>query len=604
MNRLENYHEHLWERGFDMNRYYTAEKNIQMLIAIMKAHGIKKVVASPGSTNVTLIASLMYDGSFEMYSAPDERSAAYIACGMAAESCEPVALSCTGATASRNYIPGLTEAYYRKLPILAITSTQHMGQIGQYVPQVIDRTIPLNDIVNLSVQIPIINNDTDAWAVNTKLNEAVLELRHRGGGPVHINLTTSYLVSPIDFSVKTLPATRIINRIQYGDEFPDLEGKKVGIFVGNHKQFSKDEISSIDLFCEKYNSVVLCDHTSNYYGKFAMSASLISAQDTYKSTNLNMDVLVHIGEVSGSYMSFNPKEVWRVSPDGVIRDTFKKLKNVFECSEKFFFDCYNAKKQDIELSNDYYNEWESEYNKLNKNIPELPFSNIWMAQNTFNRIPSGSFLHLGILNSLRAWNFMQIRPDICSFSNTRGFGIDGLMSSLIGAALVNEDKLHFLIIGDLAFFYDMNVLGNRHVSPNLRILLVNNGKGTEFKNYTNFASEFGVETDKYIAAGGHYGNKSKDLVKHYAEDLGFSYIAASSKTEYLEGLDRFTSLDEKEKPILFEVFTDEKDESDALYIMRNLGTTGSLKIKSATKSIVKNVLGENTVSKVKKMLAK
>ena len=77
-----------------------------------------------------------------------------MACGLAAESGEVVALSCTGATASRNYIPGLTEAFYRKLPILAITSTQHTGRIGQLKPQVIDRSVIQKDIAVLSVYIP------------------------------------------------------------------------------------------------------------------------------------------------------------------------------------------------------------------------------------------------------------------------------------------------------------------------------------------------------------------------------------------------------------------------------------------------------------------
>lgn len=98
-----------------MEYYYTEEKNIQMLIYLMKAHGIKKVIASPGTTNVTFVASIQQDSFFEIYSVADERSAAYMACGLAAESGEPVALSCTGATASRNYVPGLTEAFYRKL---------------------------------------------------------------------------------------------------------------------------------------------------------------------------------------------------------------------------------------------------------------------------------------------------------------------------------------------------------------------------------------------------------------------------------------------------------------------------------------------------------
>ena len=107
-----------------MEQYYTNERNVQIVIGLLKAHGIKRIVASPGSTNVTFVASVQQDPWFEIYSCVDERSAAYMACGIALETGEPCVLSCTGATASRNYFSALTEAYYRKLPILAITSTQ------------------------------------------------------------------------------------------------------------------------------------------------------------------------------------------------------------------------------------------------------------------------------------------------------------------------------------------------------------------------------------------------------------------------------------------------------------------------------------------------
>lgn len=84
-----------------MDKYYTSERNVQIVLALLKAHGIRKVIASPGTTNITLVASMQQDPFFEMYSSVDERSAAYMACGLAAESGEPVVLSCTGATASR-----------------------------------------------------------------------------------------------------------------------------------------------------------------------------------------------------------------------------------------------------------------------------------------------------------------------------------------------------------------------------------------------------------------------------------------------------------------------------------------------------------------------
>lgn len=146
-----------------MEKYYTDEQNIQIVLALLKAHKIRKIVASPGTTNMTLVASMQQDSYFEMYSSVDERSAAYMACGLAAESGEPVVLSCTGATASRNYMPGLTEAYYRKLPILAITSTQDTSKIGHNIAQVIDRRVLPNDIAKLSVDIPTIRDDDDVW---------------------------------------------------------------------------------------------------------------------------------------------------------------------------------------------------------------------------------------------------------------------------------------------------------------------------------------------------------------------------------------------------------------------------------------------------------
>lgn len=78
-------------------KYYTSERSLQILISLLKQHKIKKCILSPGATNLSLVASLQQDPWFECYSSVDERSAAYIACGMAAESGEPVMLSCTGA---------------------------------------------------------------------------------------------------------------------------------------------------------------------------------------------------------------------------------------------------------------------------------------------------------------------------------------------------------------------------------------------------------------------------------------------------------------------------------------------------------------------------
>lgn len=578
-----------------MNTNYSKEINVQILVFLMKAHGIRKIIASPGTTNINFVASVQQDSYFELYSSVDERSAAYIACGLAAESGEPVVLSCTGATASRNYIPGLTEAFYRKLPILAVTSTQHVGRIGQNMAQVIDRRSVLNDIVKLSIQAPIAHTQEDAWALNVQINRALLELRRHGGGPVHINLETTYNT---DFTLKKLPETRIIQRISRGDKLPQIPAGRVAIFVGAHQKWSERLINAVDEFCSKYNGIVLCDQTSNYRGKFRAPANLVAAQAQYTSPCLMPDLMIDIGNVSGSYMPGKIKQVWRVNPDGEIRDTFKKLTLVFEMEEAVFFEAYNSLIPCVKAQNTYYAEFISEHNRISCKLPELPFSNPWIAQYTVGRLPEDSVLYLGIYNSLRSWNFFETPRSVTCYSNTGGFGIDGGVSSLLGMSLASKNKLCFGVVGDLGFFYDMNALGNRHIGNNIRLMLINNGRGTEFRNYNHPAAQFGDDADAYMAAAGHYGFQSRELAKHYAVDLGFEYMSASNKDEYQVGVDRFLTPENTDKPMLFEVFTDYQCESRALEIINNLETQPS----GSAKQLAKNILGEKGVEVVKKFI--
>lgn len=171
-----------------MFKKYTDNKNQQIVIALMKAFGIKKVIASPGGTNPALVASLQYDGNFEIYSCVDERSAAYMACGMCEESNEPVVLCCTGATASRNYMPGLTEAYYRKLPIITLTCSRPIEAIGQLIPQVTDRTCYPNDIFVDGAQLTPVRDKQDEQQCAYLVNRVILSSMRHGGGPVHLTI--------------------------------------------------------------------------------------------------------------------------------------------------------------------------------------------------------------------------------------------------------------------------------------------------------------------------------------------------------------------------------------------------------------------------------
>ncbi len=569
---------------------------VQIIVSLLKEYGIRRVIASPGTTNLTFVACLQHDPFFTVFSAPEERSAAYMAVGMAEESDEPVVITCTGATASRNYLPALTEAFYRKLPVVAITATQPRGLVGQYVPQVIDRSTIPKDTANYSVHIPIVKDKADYAFAVLKANEALIALKKNGGGPVHINLETSY---DSDFSVKELPAVKKIGYYRIFDQLPDLPCGNIGIFVGSHPAMTTDLTEAIDRFCAKTGAAVFCDHTSNYKGKYRFQYPLALSQDNWSSGFERLDLVVHIGGVSGAYTQPNSSRRWRVSEDGLIRSVYGLPEAVFEMREADFFNHYAERLKDEKES--YIDRCREMYRSLYDLIPEtLPFSNIWVAKTLSGMIPEKSVMHFGILNSLRSWNFFEIPLSVNSYCNVGGFGIDGPMSAAIGGALAQPARIHFIILGDLAFFYDMNSLGNRHLPSNLRILLLNNGRGTEFTNYNHPAYAFGDNADAYMAAAGHYGNKSAELVRHYAEDLGFEYATASTKEELQTLAPAFTSNVKGNRPKLLEVFTDSRLENEALHIIRNL----KVDAKSVLESKVRKAVGRKGVEAIKKIIGK
>ena len=573
--------------------FYSNERNIQIVISLLKANNIKKIVASPGATNFSFVGSLQSDPFFEIYSSVDERSAAYIACGIAAEGGEPVVLTCTGSTASRNYLPGLTEAYYRKLPVLAITSHQGKDRLGQLIFQNIDRSNPPHDAVKLSVELPVVKDERDEAFVMMEANKAILELRRNGGGPVHINMFTTY---SRDFSVKELPPVRVMKRVQAWEDMPQMPKGNICVYVGSHVHFTPEQTTAVDAFCATHDAIVICDHTSGYYGKYRLLPTLAQFQktDTLFET---FDLMVHIGEISAATFagSVPVKEIWRVSEDGELRDPFKKLTTVFQMSELAFFKHYSDAKANKHAAIDKYR---AAFAEIYNHIPELPFSNIWTASQLSARLPKGSLFHISASNSRRCWNMFHLPEGVQCTSNVGCCGIDGCTSSMIGSSLASPNRLCYLVTGDLAFFYDLNALGNRHIGNNVRILLINNAIGAEFKIGSHYCYTFKDDADKYMAAAGHYGAKSPVLVKHFSEDLGFQYLSATNKEEFLTALEFFANPNLTEQPMILEVFTTHENENEALNLMTSITFDAKHKVADA----IRSVAGEKGIKAIKSIL--
>lgn len=580
---------------------YTKNLSVQILVDLLVKHGIRRAVVSPGTTDLEFIAALQYNGKFEIHSSIDERSAAYMACGIAEETDEPVIIACTEATASRNYFPGLTEAYYRKLPIVAVTGVHRYYQIGTLYPQVIDRSVSPNDIVVCKAQLPVIKDQEDIEYTEILVNKALLSAKGSNPGPVHIDLPCCN--NDYDFSCKELYNARKIDRYEADDMLPDIPDGKVAVYIGSHRNFTDTETKLLDDFCRSYNSVVFCDHTSGYHGKYAFHAGLLSIQEKKYDIMSDIVCLIHLGEQMADWPTMtklvSAKTTWRVSPDGELRDSFGTLSKVFKMSLEVFLKRYIISGKN---ENSYLDECIAVKEKFVIPFDSLPLSNVYVAAKISAELPSDSIFHIGASNTVRAWSIFDLPKGVKAYSNVGCRGIDGVLSSVVGASLSDKKHLHFCAVGDLMFYYDMNSLGNRDISDNLRILLINNNGGGIFKLKSAPGHKFfGDEaTDEYIAAADHFGKGEGDLIKNFVENLGFKYISAKSKEEFDSVYLEFVSAEDTDKPVFFEVFTKDYDDREAFNIMSSIEQEAG----SAVKNVAKQILGEKGTGFVKKIIGR
>lgn len=533
-----------------------AHKNVRILISLLKQYGIRHLVLSPGSRNMSIAKSVEDDPFFICYSVVDERSAAYFAVGLTLEVGGPVAISCTSAQASRNYFPGMTEAYYRKAPVLVITADYDESFIGQQNMQALVQTSIPVDAAKVSVDLGIVKDGMDEQLVVRNANLAMDALTRGGGGPAHINIRIG---AHWERGADELERHRKISRHTITElEWPEIGDRRVLLVVGQHHPFSDEQSAAVAAFAEKYNVAVYVNHISNYNEVYSVHGNLRLHAAPFG--DLKPDLLITIGGHLGDYaldgkIRNSDIEHWRVSADGQYADSFGLLTRVFECDEELFF-ARMSEQSATECGSNYFEQWVAETGRVS--LPEdYALSHPIVAKELAHRLPANSNLHFAILNSMRIWEFFSIDPSIRAYSNVAGFGIDGCLSTFLGQSVASE-ALNFLITGDLSFFYDMNALGIRQLKNNIRIVLINNHGGCEFRLKSNAAGSFGVDANRHIAAGGHFGESAEGWVRNN----GFDYIPVYLKEDIAEAVDRFVQ--PSDRPILMEVFSDMCDDVDAL----------------------------------------
>lgn len=573
---------------------YTELKVYQIIIALLKKYGISRCVLSAGSRNIPFVHSVETDSFFDCYSVVDERSAGYFAIGLSQQLQEPVVISCTASTASCNYFPPVSEAFYQKVPIIVLTSDRDPARLHQWEDQMIDQVGMFDRHVVKSVNLPIIHNKADEIWCERLVNEALSELYHNGGGPVHINVPMlSYNSS---FMVSELPQVKKVERVclesdseiweQYVEKLKTA--KRILITPGQNSSVSEKLKKSIRSFFEKYNSAIAIDYMSNIDEDYAINTSLcfeIRNISNKKFSEFLPDIVISFGGnifqgLKGLLLNNAGKfEHWLIQPNGQMVDTFKSISLVFECTPEYFFEYYSEHSGGSKNSMEYHNLIKEYADSVT--LPEFDYCNVYAIKNMVERIPSGSILHMAINGAIRITNYSRLQPGIKVYANIGTYGIDGCMSTFLGQACASKE-LSFLVIGDLAYFYDMNSMRIRHVGNNVRILLINNSGGEEFYYNKTWMAPTG---DLHTSARHH--TKAEGWVK----ETGFKYLSAADKDSFDKALDEFMTPD-SDKPILLEVFTEMSTDAKVLHDYYESNMTGSEKLYQNAKQLAKQVIGQ------------
>ena len=471
---------------------------VRDLVEVLAQKGVKHVVISSGSRNAPLTLSFNRHSNFKCYSIVDERCAAFFALGMAQQTKVPVVICCTSGSAVLNYSPAIAEAYYQKIPLLILTADRPGEWIDQMDGQTIRQSNIYSNYIKGSFDFPVeVNNEHDRWYIQRMSNEAIELTQFPEPGPVHINMPfREPLYEVKDYSNEELP--KLFETTKTLLELPEGEVNNLRqewqsynrILVITGLLHPNEALNSVlnDISNQK-NVAILTETTSNVFGKyFNRSIDRVLVGIEGKEEDYVPDLLVTLGGpvVSKKVKVFlrenKPSAHWHINASNDSVDTYQSLTRIIPLSPEKILRFLTG----FEVQSNYRDKWLEKDSSLQtvykEFVQKVEFCDLKVFETVLNHIPGESHLQLANSTVVRYSNLFDqpSQNKLRCFSNRGTSGIDGTLSTAIGAALISDEPTT-VITGDLSFFYDSNALWIKPFPQNLKIILINNKGGGIFR---------------------------------------------------------------------------------------------------------------------------
>lgn len=467
------------------------------LARLCAAKGIRHAVISPGSRSAPLVIAFNGQESMQCHQVIDERSAAFFALGMAQQLHAPVALICTSGSAVLNYGPAIAEAFYQRVPLLVITADRPEEWVDQGEGQAIRQQGVLELHMKRSVQLSRDAKDELArWRCGRLINEAIDATLLPVPGPVHVNVpfaeplygTTdaeggTRFIAPVMTESFILPehARWLIGQLSACKKVMILAGQ--GVWSdGLRKQLV--QLASLP------QVAVLTEATSNLDDAAFITTidRTIEGVNDSNENDLKPDLLITFGgaivskRVKGLLRKWRPAQHWNVDLGQRHYDTYQSLTHDIAVSPEVFVAQLSGSV--IGGESIYSEAWRMVDDRTAKAharaLAEAPFCDLTLFEQLVQLIPPNSDVHLANSTPARYAQLFGRARGQRWFSNRGTSGIDGCTSTAVGAAFATQ-KTTTLITGDTAFLYDSNAFWNAHLSPHLRIIVIDNGGGNIFR---------------------------------------------------------------------------------------------------------------------------
>jgi len=531
--------------------------NVQLIAETFLAFGINHIVLSPGSRNGALTMQFANDKRFKTYSVIDERSAGFVALGMAQQIQQPVVVCCTSGSATANYYPAVTEAFFQNIPLIVLSADRPEHLVDNFDGQ----TIRQKDIFEKhsvhNVQLSE-SEETDDLTRNMLLTKyALIDCLHKSA-PIHINMPFS---EPL-YEFVTTPAIEIDNITIDEKVYPEIDvidlmkrwntSSRKMILVGMHHPNTQSN-EYLKQLAQDESVVVLHEVTSNIHDErfFNKIDQVIFPYSEDELEALKPDILLTIGQniVSKKIKKFlrehQPTQHWHLD-EYWQPDTFQALTDKIQTKPELFLEQFvpfvNSKEAD------YYTKWntirKANEIKHKKYVNMMPFCDLKVVDSIVKNYPENWQVQYGNSTVIRYGLLFDHQPNNPIFCNRGTSGIDGSTSTAIGACLASGQNT-VMITGDISFFYDSNALWNVNIPNNFRIILINNGGGNIFK-FISGPSETDVVEE-------FFETKHQLTAEHLAKMYDFDYINVNNLTDLANQYKDFYA--ESNRPKILEIDT-------------------------------------------------